>query len=544
MANGDSDSGVTPDAPSDTTTPTPGSVTRPRLRRVIDTAVVVVGVVVSGLGVHMAVGLVRAFSRGPVYVAATIVGVVAGLFVTAGVIWWWCGGRSRLDTLADRLPLGPWVRGMIYAVCAAVLVCMVVDPTSGRVSRRVLRASLMATWAVWWFTTVSYRACAKDGASTWRRVGRAADLAAFNLLVVAVLAEAGLRAYARYGSKGFLFQTDAEAGLKVQSYRLKPAQLIRGFPVNAQGFYDAPFTPGKPADTFRILALADSFGVGMVPYPNNFLTQLERRLDARRPAGRRVEVLNTGVQAIGMREYLHILKTMGPTYDPDWVLVCVFVGNDIHRNRAPTLFRKEGWTLYVAGARLWRLWRNPPQTQRHAAEATPLDRPISLSDESQPTFSEEMFLEIERTRLRVARRPLGKVKRDYAYVAEVLAEIKRIVRGCVTVLIIPDEYQVDASLFHKVIEHSRLNAADYDLDQPQRLLGEMCDRLGIDYVDVLPAFRRELSNGPLYVFRDTHWNTRGNRLAAEGLTPVMERAIKNVCARPVSPPERAPVSAP
>ena len=497
-------------------------------------AVGVVGVGVSGLGLYMAAGLGRLADHGPAYATATLVGVVAGLAVLVGLVAWVRRGRHRLPALAQQIPVGPWVRGMLYCVCVPVLVCIVVGSISGRVNRQVFRAASVVSWGAWWYATVGYRPAAGAGVSIWRRVCRGTDLAAFNLIVFLLLAEVALRTYARFGPKGFFLQTDAEAGLVVDSHRLRPGQIAHGFPANARGYFDTPFSQHKPPGTFRILALADSFGVGTVPYPDNFLTRLETALDARRPGTRRVEVYNTGVQAIGMREYLHILTTEGPAYDSDWVLVCVFVGNDIHRSRPATLLQKEGWTLYVAAARTWRLWRHPP---RPPDRRTPTPtRPASRRDESLPTFDEDTYLAIEHTRIDVARRDRGKTARGYAYVAHVLAEIKRVTAGRVTVLIVPDEYQVDPALFAKLVHRYRLNPGDFDLDQPQRLLSETCRRLGIAYVDVLPAFRRASRHGSLYACQDSHWNTPGNHLAADLLVPIMEQTIVRTTGAPASQP--------
>jgi len=65
--------------------------------------------------------------------------------------------------------------------------------------------------------------------------------------------------------------------------------------------------------------------------------------------------------------------------------------------------------------------------------------------------------------------------------------------------------------------HADVSDADIDPTMPYQVVRAYCDRAGIDCYDVtrdlLVASRK--SDLPLYRPRDTHWNIRGNRVAAE-----------------------------
>ena len=557
MVRGDSDRRARPahHSVSDPTAPdgavrAAGPSPRPRLKRVFGATIWIVGTGVAAGGLYMAGRVPRLGNHGLAYAVATVVGLCVGLGVLAGLVGWACGARARLDELARGMSVGPWLRGMFYGVCAPVLVCVIANAPSGRVTRQILRGAAIVCWAAFWFWMVRGRGARHH--SVVRRMVRVADLVAFNLFMFVILVELVLRTYAWLSPKQFFFQTDSRAAQRVASYRLRPGTWVHGLRVNAHGYFDEPFSVEKPPGTFRIVALGDSFAVGMVPYQNNFLTLVERDLNARRPGGRRVEVYNMGILATAFREYLHVLKTEGLSYAPDWVLVCVFVGNDIHRSRPTTLLQKEGWVLYVAGSRAWRLLRAPAPGLRRAvgpdasvsegATTGIAHRAAWRQDETAPTFAEHTYLQIEATRVDVCQRHLGRAARGYAYVTQSLAQIQRLVQGRMTVLMIPDEYQVDPGLFGKVVVRYGLNPGDFDLDQPQRLLGETCRRLGIGYVDVLPAFRRRARGGALYICQDSHWNTPGNRLAADLLTPVLERVVRQACAVSTSQPSSRPAS--
>jgi hypothetical protein len=54
------------------------------------------------------------------------------------------------------------------------------------------------------------------------------------------------------------------------------------------------------------------------------------------------------------------------------------------------------------------------------------------------------------------------------------------------------------------------------IDEPQHQMKLIGERVGIDVIDLLPAFREWAAAGgePLYLSRDGHWDRSGHRLAA------------------------------
>ena len=87
-----------------------------------------------------------------------------------------------------------------------------------------------------------------------------------------------------------------------------------------------------PSVTRRIVALGDSFAMGSVPYPANYLTLLESTL----ASDGSVEVVNMGVSGTDPVDYLSMLVQEGLAFGPDLVLVNFFVGNDFEsRERQP-----------------------------------------------------------------------------------------------------------------------------------------------------------------------------------------------------------------
>jgi len=99
------------------------------------------------------------------------------------------------------------------------------------------------------------------------------------------------------------------------------------FRLNSRGFADIERSFEKEYGVYRILCIGDSFVWGVVPYKNNFVTLLERKLNEN--SSRKIEVLNMGINKTGPKDYYELLKNEGMKYNPDMVLCFFFIGNDI-----------------------------------------------------------------------------------------------------------------------------------------------------------------------------------------------------------------------
>ena len=82
-------------------------------------------------------------------------------------------------------------------------------------------------------------------------------------------------------------------------------------------------------------------------------------------------------------------------------------------------------------------------------------------------------------------------------------------------VIIPDENQINSNLKDKVIQRMGKTSKGFKMDLPQILLTDFFAKNEIDYLDLLPVFKKTGEKKHLYHSRDTHWNIDGNKLAAE-----------------------------
>jgi hypothetical protein len=144
-----------------------------------------------------------------------------------------------------------------------------------------------------------------------------------------------------------------------------------------------------------------------------------------------------------------------------------------------------------------------------------------------PPLAEQTFREIEARRLLVCQAPPSatlekKWQRALSHLEHLIADCKNR-RVPVGFVLIPDEFQVNPAVLTTALQDANLDHDDVDLDLPQRRLRAFCADRNVPCLD----FKLYFEGVPdTYAFRDTHWNIRGNHLAAENMVPWMNQLMK------------------
>lgn len=343
--------------------------------------------------------------------------------------------------------------------------------------------------------------------SRWRRFQRRALEAVAVLLLTAVATELAFRLVHAIHPI-YIFPTAS-----YNRFRSQPGTLLYGFPANSAGFLDVETKAHKGAGAYRILGLGDSFVFGVVPYPANFLTVLEEDLRARDPA---IEVVNMGIPNADVGDYLLLLKKEGLRLDPDLVIVCFFVGNDFwlrsnHASAPPS---------YLVAFLRFALGIRPDFTR------VPRRARDDYRDDA-PTMTVPRYLKVLHRRLALFSKEQAAYRDDLAQVSAALAEIRDLCRrhgARLLVVVLPEEMQVSWDARRLAIESlPGYNPRRYDWRQPNRALADELDELDVAYLDLYPTFLEAGSETVLFKPRDTHWNVRGNRLAAETIRDYLVR---------------------
>lgn len=299
----------------------------------------------------------------------------------------------------------------------------------------------------------------------------------------------------------------------------------------SQGFQEHSINFDELEEDNLIYAIGDSFTYGVVGYKDNYITLIDNNLSE-------YDVVNLGVPAYGTDQYLRMVKKYSKIKKPKYIFLNLFVGNDF-TDYAFTVVLVNGVprpsyigymlrnSFVLRG--IYQLYHEPPNRLTQRGNIT-----------GDTTFTEEEFLQIEKDRLiRVSRktddghaRGLSLVRRSLNnFVAKTsLNNLKKIQEYCekndiyLIVFILPDEYQVNEELRHKIYLRYDLQQDAMDIDKPQTVLKDFLDEEGIAYIDLLPYFKEASEDRTLYKLRDTHWNEEGNRLAAEVITSKLKES--------------------
>ncbi len=288
--------------------------------------------------------------------------------------------------------------------------------------------------------------------------------------------------------------------------------------LNSAGMRDREHVLAKPAGTFRVLLMGDSFMEALqVPFDSSMAALLARGLEER--TGSRVEVINAGVSGWGTDDELRYLTQYGLRYQPDLVVIAMTLHNDLSDNLRQDWHRLDGDSLVdthrpaipslqygILTVKAWlatrfqtyQLWRRV----RHGAEIRQIGS--DLNAHVVQLYQEPSPEPIARAR-KLTGLLLGAVQREAAASGAHTA-----------VVLLPLVHQLTDSTFAKFVEAAGPAGARMRLDRPQRLVTPMADSLGIPVIDLLPAFRgwSAKSSAPLYLGWDGHWNEAGHRLAA------------------------------
>lgn len=344
------------------------------------------------------------------------------------------------------------------------------------------------------------------------------------LLVVILAAEfvaleAGLRWHGgTEASPGFqqLFMQDPLVGHRLRpgaSTRYATPEFTTDLAINAQGVRDdAPIGPKAP-DEKRVVILGDSLVMSVqVGLQETFAKQLEGDLQAAEPTSR-WRVINAGVQGYGPVDEWLFYKHVADAFDPDLVLIVVFVGNDAveaydkQARLSPDAPLLPDATEVAASTRVRRLVRASMVLQnvrlrwdllKSRIEGPGAERPLTsyLADPPADVING----------LEVSRRAFGRI-------ADLAAA-----RGARTALVLmPARFQTDDRDYEQlraIVEASgELLIRDASTERFRAALAP----LGLPTLDLLPILRAEPNRVELFFQRNVHLTARGHRVVGQAL---------------------------
>lgn len=421
----------------------------------------------------------------------------------------------------------PWGVFLFIMIGSLYLIYYPIPPHSHHLDKILIGCVLLVLWVGWiLFQPDSLNSFTMSRPYHWFKI------ALINLVVFLIVGECFFRlADPIVAGAGLFGDAKTPAGLK---------PYARG--ASRQGFRDSERSQLKKSSTMRVVALGDSFtwGVGVEPH-EVFPARLEEALGRLYP---NAEVINLGVPGYDPSLELDLLKRYGLQFDPDLVMLNIYVGNDIIRTRDAGLeepiivggqmyfvhvngnwihdtFSPERWFIYHDLNYLFTMNALTIKGSLASSAGGKATRP-SPQQETSPLQRDDLLKVIGKQSEVFLKRDTWLFNYHWNHTVAILEEFRRELsgRGITLVLVIlPDQVQVNQQVQLEFLR-SRYAASDaYDFDKPQRLLREWAESRGVEVIDLLEACRKAASDESLYVPNDIHWNSAGHRAASAEVLP-------------------------
>ncbi len=312
--------------------------------------------------------------------------------------------------------------------------------------------------------------------------------------------------------------------------------------INSKGLHDLEHDYHKSPGVVRILALGDSVTAAIqVPLTDTFLKIAERQLN-NTFSEPHFEVINAGVIGYGTSNELLFFKDEGHKYEPDFVLLAFFTGNDVIENVNSPLFElKDGELKEVRASPsptdLLAPWEQPGNSLRKARNflythsrlySVSIELLVYTAIQRYPPLVQLLvdagMIEVTRPAINLGNLYAYRVPPQEAWTMTeaLILELRHQVEAHdarLVVAILPDESEVDEERWQTILEHypELSDKQAQTSHRPSDILEEFLEEQAIDYIQCTPALRDYAwgSEAPLYYRYDGHFTPLGHRAAGQ-----------------------------
>lgn len=360
------------------------------------------------------------------------------------------------------------------------------------------------------------------------------------LIIAFALVEIGVRVFVPQERPIFiadpLIRTIHKAN--IDTIREKGTEVKAHIQTNAQGFVGEDFVHEKPAGTYRIAAIGDSFTEAFdVDVDKSFSALIATQLtDAHQTP---YQVYNFGISGSGSTlEYLTYTK-YAQSYSPDLVLWQIYLGNDLaddlllradslSTSTATTTTTTETHTGYLRSF-LSNTFQSPRFFIREFEKISAVhemlarygivSRMLSHYDEERTyPFVYDVYNSGETTVF----------TKNFSHMCDSVKEFNKETTAHGTrlvVLIIPAREEVIDEEWNAILEqYPTMKDKTWDRLLPQKQLKKCLEQEGVSYVDMYPVFKQQIASGAprMYYYTDQHINGVGHETVSKSVVDYLK----------------------
>lgn len=295
--------------------------------------------------------------------------------------------------------------------------------------------------------------------------------------------------------------------------------------INSKGLRDYEYSYDKSSNVFRILVLGDSFTAGLqVQMEDTYPKALERLLNNKNHENYRYEVINSGVSGYNTIQEFQFLKEKGIKFKADLIIIGFCMSNDVEDNYfGNTITVTDGWLTHRVKKDINYLFVNIKTfIRRHSKLYCLITNKIKES-----LVLKKMLIKMNVVVPDLLPYKLGlysknmpeEIKKEWEFTRRILRDMKRFADDNsikLLVVTVPDQFQTEEFRWRLIMKQYKLIPEDYDIDNPQKTLIEICNKEGIMALDLTDSFRKYADKKEhLYIENEYHCNKYGHLCAAK-----------------------------
>jgi peptidoglycan/LPS O-acetylase OafA/YrhL len=288
---------------------------------------------------------------------------------------------------------------------------------------------------------------------------------------------------------------------------------------NSLGFPGPEYPPERSPGTLRILVTGDAFSSAEgINTDQSWPRLLETRLNAS-SAGPTAEVLNFAITGYGPNQYAAVIEHFAPLYQPDVILVEMFVNDYLDVLMSDAEFQASigfGSTSASSPASIAAL------DHLRAFLGFSVGEPLTEFLTGAPRFSGYVL-----GNLRAFEQQGWDHEAAVQAVRERLAAIKQTadrVNASLWIILVPASIQIcnpaNLPYFPRYVDLN--DPAQFDLERPQRDTGVLAESLGIGYRDLRPTIQALAEQGCPYQPYNMHWLPAVHETVADEMVILLE----------------------
>lgn len=328
------------------------------------------------------------------------------------------------------------------------------------------------------------------------------------------------------------------------AFTLRPDFVRNNLSTNSQGYRNKEFTVKKPANTFRILFLGDSyvFSSGVADNKDTLPQYLENVLNVN--SDKKIEVINAGFHdGFSPDSYYAFLKNEGIKLDPDMVITGVYLQNDIgdlkgtrwevqDENKLPLKVVSE-WRKVDSRGRLYEGIQPLRYRYSYLKDLHLWILMANWLDSHFPVLRDST----EATRIKEIQNWYFLIDSNCVFLddcfnkfAEEFEKLKFVLKGIDNLLVKNNIIPVFVYLPSKIQVNIDMNVYLRE-DQSFRLQNNIMksfstDNLKSNFLDLTQEYLKP-DSAQYYNYKEYHWNAKGNRKSAEIIAGYIKPLMKN-----------------